>query len=237
MTSYDRYSVFPTRSRLWQGAILHTIAHAIWIMQHPLLADEVVWRGFNYEIDNSEGTRGIITFSDAGIVGVFRDNLSPRAPWSSKPDSYDFTDFLKGIPTDLYNLMKQHALPYMHTFGPIIDSPVITAAFWGNGEALTASEPWSQVLENGANILDIELLDFDEALAVVEENYDFLPFQLATVKTLFKRKMAEPDSVITLSEQETNSLTEVSSEGFEESSELFLAIGIKPQPSAPGRNE
>ncbi len=47
---------FPSRERLWRGAALATIAHAIFIAADPALSWELSWDGPNYSRQDSMGT-------------------------------------------------------------------------------------------------------------------------------------------------------------------------------------
>jgi PIN domain nuclease of toxin-antitoxin system len=73
-----QHSGFPQRVQLWRGALLTTIAHAMWVTQYPELAYEVSWDGLFYSRQNTQGTYGTIAFVKNGLVGVFRDDRSPR---------------------------------------------------------------------------------------------------------------------------------------------------------------
>jgi hypothetical protein len=219
---------FPSVSQLWQGCILGTIAHAIWLVQEPDFAYEQSWDGSNYSVQDGEGCRGSITFQDnnAKVIGVFRDENSPRNPLVSEEGNYSLTPFFEGIPEELLSLANDEALQYVLEEYEGATQPIITTAFWNKGETLTAAEPWSEVLTHGASILEIQLMDTDDAIEEWEANYEMSPSQVSLMRSLFERKIATPNSPISLNNDELNLLLSDDGEGLDESRELLGGIGI-----------
>lgn len=216
---------FPRTSQLFQGAILGTIAHALWIAKYPDFANEQSWDGPNYSVQNSQDVRGTITFLGSRVVGVFRDESSPRNPFSAE-EEYDLSRFLVGMTPDLLDLATNEALQYVleDYKGNIV--PIITTAFWSDGEFLTSAEPWHEVVENGAKILQTQLIDTKAAITKWQSDYEISASQATLMRTLFDRKIKLPDTQITLSSGERDLLVANNAEGIEESRQLLGAIGI-----------
>ncbi|HMN13382.1 MAG TPA: hypothetical protein PKD55_13760 [Bellilinea sp.] len=85
---------FPAIQDLWRGALLNTIAHAIWIAADPLLAYEVGWNGKNYLRQDSMGTSSAIHFADSStVVGTFFASGSIYNPFSNPDYVYDIELF------------------------------------------------------------------------------------------------------------------------------------------------
>src|SRR5688500_18424474 len=91
---------FPQHVRLWHGAILATIAHAMWVTQYPALAHELSWDGLWYSRQDGQGTRGTIAFVENGLVGAFRDDTSPRATGNGTVQ-YSVAAGFEGLPDRL----------------------------------------------------------------------------------------------------------------------------------------
>lgn len=74
---------YPLISTLYNGLILRTIAHAVWIVSNPILAYSYWWEDSSFLINNSSGIRGAITFDDKHeqVVGVFFDEESENSPY------------------------------------------------------------------------------------------------------------------------------------------------------------
>lgn len=220
----------PDRKQLWSGAILASIVHAIMMVEYSDISHEQSWDGMNYSVQNSMGSRGTITFSGDKVVGVFFDEDSPRNPFNADT-GYDLDNLLKGIPTDLRSLAQEEALQYVLQEYKGKDVPVITAAFWSEGGDLAAAEPWPQVFNHGAHLIRIQLMDTEEALARWKEEYEMSPLQVTLARSLYKRKMAAPNSQIELEGWERHSLMdkedEADTEVIEARRELLTALNIK----------
>lgn len=216
---------YPSVSQLRKGVILASIAHAIWIAQHPNLAYEQSWDGDNYSVNDSQGCRGTVTFRADDVVGVFRDENSSRSPFRSKAD-YDLDIYFKGMPPELHKLAQDEALQYVLDDYHGETVPLITAAFWSRDGRLTAAEPWDDVVKHGAHILRIQLLDTPDAVTELRESYEMSSAQVDLVQSLFERKIADPDARIVLDDEELDVVHPSSSEGRRESAEMFEALGI-----------
>ncbi len=215
---------FPDRPRLWRGALLATIAHAISVAEDPQLSYELSWDGINYSRQDSQGTRGTVTFAPAATVAVFRDDSSDRTPWRSA-NQYELNWFLRGIPEDLERLARDEALQYVLDEYDGKVSPVITAAFWGYADSLTAAEPWTDVVRHGAHLLSTELLEPEDAIAEWTDYYDLSDEQSTLLRGLHNCRVK--NDKFTLSESEYKVLTSRGVNGVEESRDLLAAIGIK----------
>jgi hypothetical protein len=222
-------SEFPERGRLWPGAILGAIVHAIAVTQYPEISNEQSWDGDNYNVQDSMGSRGTISFSGDDLVGVFFDDDSPRNPFNSEDDGdYDLEVFLEGMPDGLRQLARERALQYVLQDYEGAAQPIITAAFWSRGERLAAAEPWQEVFDNGAHLVRIQLMETEEAFDEWQEQYELSDEQMALARSVFERKMADPTAPLKLEGRELELLTSwaESEEGMKECRESFGEIGI-----------
>jgi hypothetical protein len=224
---------FPERDRLWPGAVLGTIAHSFWVAANPDFANEQSWDKSNYSVQDSQGTRGTVTFAGDDVVAAFRDENSPRSPFRSGLQ-YDLRAYFEGIPDGLYALAEKEALQYVLDEYEGKTVPVITAAFWGEGDRLTAAEPWKDVVANGAHLLNTQLMDPDEAMEEWVSAYELTGEQAGLMRSLFDRKTKDPQGTITLNDDEVAVLTAGGNDGETEARELLAGIGID-WPSGRGR--
>ncbi|HEV3256092.1 MAG TPA: hypothetical protein VG013_04370, partial [Gemmataceae bacterium] len=110
--------------------------------------------------------------------------------------------------------------------------PSVTTAFWDAGEHLTAADPWEVALAHGARLVRIEVMeDIDQALAEWQEDYEMSAEQVAFARSLFNRKLAQPEARIELTEADAEWLKttseEPSEEGIAACREKLAAIGIR----------
>jgi hypothetical protein len=221
-------SAFPERATLWRGAILGTIAHAIWVAAGASLTVLQQWDGLNYSLNDVSGARGTVTFTPERVVAAFRDehHLSRAAPPLQGIGRYAAEYYFAGAPDAAVALAREEALQYLFDTYRGVDQPVATAAFWSEGETLRAIEPWAAVVEHGAHLLRIQLLPADEAVSAWEEDYELSAAQVALLRAIFERRMATPDGIVALTPQERRALAAVGEEGIEESRALLAAVGI-----------
>jgi hypothetical protein len=220
---------FPDQKLIWQGALLGSIAHAIFVCRHPDLSNEQSWDGTNYNVQDSAGSRGTIAFSGDKFVAVFFYEQSDRNPFRSN-SRYDINRFLDGLPLDLQPLAQDEALQYLLQEYHGSTVPVITSAFWGDGasDSVAAAESWGGVLNHGAVLVQNQLLDADLGLENWATEYALTPSEIALSKMLFSRKIKSSDDSIEFTESERHLWEQISAgqEGTEASRESFAEIGI-----------
>lgn len=218
-------SHFPRITELREGTLLATLAHAIWVCANPALSFELSWDGPNYSRQDSSGTRGTITFLGEHVVGAFRDDNSPRTPWRSG-HSYDLVSYLRRMPQDLVKIAEDQTLQYLIDEYRGTLGSIVTALFWSEGDHLTASEPWGDVLAHGAHLVRNELTPTEEAITLWQTEYELTDSQVKFLQSLFERKTRGCDVSIELSYEERKVLTTKGNLGLVESRRLFSKFGI-----------
>jgi hypothetical protein len=219
---------YPRTSVLWRGIILRSIVNAIMVAEDADYARFLSWDGKDYVLNNLDGTYGAITFDGDYVVGVFFDAHSKNNPYLLN-EKYEINRFFQGMPAPLHSLAKNQTLRYNRQTYQGKTVSLITAAFWNDGEYLTAAFPWEDVFLNGAHIIGIELLDDTEAaLKEWQDAYQCSSEQLAFARSLFERRMSKPSTSIVLSESEVEWLVTVSenSEAFTDCLRALGPIGI-----------
>jgi hypothetical protein len=219
--------VFPEKQRLWEGAILGSIVHAIMTARYPELAHEQSWDGMNYNVQDSMGSRGTVSFSDRRVVGAFFDAKSTRNPLQSE-SAYDLAKVLRAVPSEHLRLAQTEALQYLLQDYRGATVPVVTAIFWNVGDRMAAAEPWQQVYEHGAHLLRIQLLDADSALQEWAQAYNMSAGQLALAQRIFELKRQKPEAPVALGDDALAVLQvdAKGSEGLDASREAFAEFGI-----------
>ena len=221
-------TTFPTIWELLQGALLNTIAYAIWFAADSLLANEVGWNGKNYLRQDSMGTSGAIHFADsATAVGAFFAHDSAYSPFANPGRGYDIERFLSGMPSKLHEIADTEVLPFLLQDYKGIVQPIITAAFWCSGASLTAAMPWSEIWAHGAQILKTELMPLDSVFEHLKANFELTSEQLALIEALFHKRRTELDSIIVLDDAEYRALVSQGNAGISETERLLNSINIR----------
>jgi hypothetical protein len=218
---------FPEKQRLWEGAVLGSIVHAIMTARYPELSHEQSWDGMNYNIQDSMGSKGTVSFSEERLVGAFFDAHSNRNPFHTG-GSYDLNHALQKLPPEHRRLAEAEALQYLLQEYNGEATPIVTAVFWSAGVRLTAAEPWQQVYEHGAHLIRIQLLETSVALQEWQRTYSMSPRQLELATTLFKAKRQSFKTPITLDADALGIIQADAAgpEGIDASRESFAELGI-----------
>ena len=224
----NNQDLFPQRDDIWHAAIVSTIAHAVWVIQHPLLAYEQIWTGDVYSIQDSQGTRGSIAFRDKYILGAFFDSESHFNPFSERDlhdDNYDIDRFFYGM-TNQLDFLKNEVLQFLLDEYNGKTIPIITTAFWGVSELTDAATSWSEVVSNGMHILADRIGDLETVLKELRANYEFEDDQVDLVRSIFQQKVLNPKKIIYLQGHKWETIISKGQEGMNESRKILDSIGI-----------
>lgn len=211
-----------SREQLRKGALMGTIAHAIWVVANPHMAAMQSWDGQDYLLNDMSGCLGAVTFADDAVVAAFYDGKSSRNPLATGAP-YSADHHLAGLPDSLLRLAKSETLEYMlqELDGKAV--PVITAALWSEGVELVAAESWEDVSEHGGRILRIQLMDEAAALAAWREDYGLSEQQVDLLRSLYEAKLGRGETLLALSDAQ-KALMEGA--GAQQAKEILASIGI-----------
>lgn len=207
-------------NELWQGCILVSIAHAIFVADAPELAHEISWDGFNYNMNNSQGSRCTITFHPDFFVAGFRNN-------QLSSDSLSAKDCFHQAPQKVIGLAEQETLQYLLDDVNGETLPSITTAMWGDKNQVLSCHSFDEMLERGGALLEIQSMDPAAAFEACEEEYEFTEEQMTLLKKLFYLKIAQPNEAITLSQSDIDAIGSRNQEGINESRISFAEIGVE----------
>jgi hypothetical protein len=183
------------------------------------------WTGDVYQLNDWEGTSGVVVFLTNAAVGAFYD-VHSRHKWDWLLQNQ--ASFFRGMPADLRVIAERIALQYLLQDVEHRVMPLVTAVFWSEGETLSAAVPWPEFMENGGHILRNHLLDRKEALAEWAEGYDMTEEEVAFAERLFDRKQVAKSSWIDLTEDEARRLEQHAEkrEGMKQCRKSFAEIGV-----------
>ena len=159
------------------------------------------------------------------MVAAFSDVHSLHSPFRSG-EIRDPEALFAGAPAEVVTLARETTLHYLLDKIDGKVTPVVTAAFWSQGNDLIAAEDWDSVIEHGAHLLKAELLEPYDAFQFLREDYEMPEPQIELVQTLFERKLASPDSTLVLTASEKTVLTAEGVDGMAEARELLASVGI-----------
>lgn len=209
-----------TRQNIWEGCILASIAHAVFIADAPDFAYEHSWDGDNYSTNDGQGSRGTVAFDREIYVAGFRNDHLALNPVDAK-------QYFIEAPDQVQEIAEQETLQYLldEVDGEV--RPVVTTVLWESDELVFSSHPYDIMLERGADLLEVQASAYEAALKYWEEYYELTEEQLALVEKLYHLKVEDPTRLILLSEQDIQSINAHDIEGIEEGKCSFAEIGIE----------
>lgn len=213
------------KEQIWGGCMLASIAHAIMVAHYPELSNEHSWDGINYNVQDSSGARGTVTFGSNYFIAAFRNENSERL--NQRKSIEDATNYFQGAPIEVLNLAENETLQYLMEDIQSTAKPLITTSLWGTDNNSYSLDSLEELLENGAFLLEFQLSDFEEAVESWKEYYDMSPEQSELLTSIYNRKITSPLDVIVLSKKEIQTIGTDDEEGLNESEISFGEIGIK----------
>ncbi|WP_242066264.1 hypothetical protein [Brevibacillus laterosporus] len=107
-----------------------------------------------------------------------------------------------------------------------MSSPSITTAFWGDNDTITSIDNFVRFIQNGGYLLERQFMEHESAIESWRDYYEMTTEQVELLKSIYARKVNNPDVNITLTKREIEMIGAESPEGLSESIASFEEIGI-----------
>lgn len=212
------------KEKLWNGCMLVSIAHSIMSADCPELAHENSWDGINYNIQDSQGTCGTITFSKNYCVGAFRNYSSDRL--KDKNNIKLAKEYFRDAPNEVIYLARNEALLYLLDDIRGHDMPLITTAFWEEEGTFFTIDTNDDFYKNGAFLLELQLMDIYNAREAIIEEYEMSENQVKLMNKLVELKINKKIAKVELTKDDILQIESPDYEGILTSKMLFEQIGI-----------
>lgn len=217
----SKYKLHINKEQLWKGCILKSIADAIFVAHAPDFSHESSWDGFNYNMQDSQGVRGTITFHPYYAIVCLQDVNSERIE-----EWIDAANYFEGAPLEVIDIAKEEALQYVLEEVEGETVPFITTAFWIEDSGAYSIDPFEEMEEHGGFLLEIPLLDTELAIERLEEEYELTAEQIELLQFVYERKIQNPNEKIKLSKEEVAMIGTDDSERLEVSKASFEEMNI-----------
>ena len=123
---------------IYQRCILASVAHAVMIGKYDMLTGEQSWDGENYNFNNFEGTRGVISFSEDDLVCVLQNE--------TVASEKETMTLLKGADMKTISLFQNEAFPYMMIENENNTVVQITDLFWSKEKKFYTNVEEEQIM-------------------------------------------------------------------------------------------
>lgn len=172
---------------IYQRCILASVSHAIMVGKFNMLASEQSWDGENYNFQNMEGTRGVISFNQNNLVCVIQNERIINKGVSS--------GILDGADENILLLAENEAFLYMTIEDGGSVKTLISSAFWSQDNKLYANVDEGQLIEDSDNILLPYLYSAEDAMQYWTDYYEMNEQQRALVEQIFLERIAGKENV------------------------------------------
>ena len=208
------------RQAIWEGCMLASIAHAIFVANNPDFAYEHSWDGNNYSTNDGQGSRGTVTFGQDFFVGGFRNE-------EFSVETTEAKELFSQAPKRVQKIAEEDTFQYLLDEVGGSALPIVTTVLWGNDDQVFSSHPYDDMIEQGAHLLEIQASEYETGVKYWEEYYELTERQLTLLKKLYHLKLENPARTITLSAEDIQALDAVDAEGMEESKISFSEMGFE----------
>ena len=169
---------------LYERCVIASVAHAIMVGKYNLLASEQSWDGMNYNFQNMEGIRGVISFADGEYICVIQNNKE-----YVEDIERHVSEILRGANVKIMDLAKEEALQYMLVNYKGKDIPFITSAFWGSGDANYSNQSEEQLIKISEKTIMPFLYSEDDAKKYWKDYYEMTDEQIELAENIYKRRI------------------------------------------------
>jgi hypothetical protein len=224
------YKLDFTMEELYKSRLLFSIADAIYSAScsHKFEYPHT-WDGMNYNQDICTGVRGVIYFAYGSCVGAYQDIKCDSAWYHDiRNGKKTAIEYFQNAPEYVKTLAEEKVLQYLFDETDYGVQPVISTAFWGDGEGLFSEDTFENFQEYTGQELLIQHIKYDQAIKACEENYEFEKEQMELLKSIYALKIANPGTLLTLTKKETDTIVKFSNseEGMKECETLLNDINI-----------
>lgn len=210
---------------IWKGCVIASIAHAIMVAHYPEIDNEHSWDGINYNVQDSSGARGTITFQTNYYIGAFRDDRSERLALG--PTFRNAIDYFNGASQQMIELAKQETLQYLLDEVDDKIMPLITTAFWGTENDTFSNDTFEEMFCNGGFLIQRQTMESESSIEEWKKYYDMSKQQCDLLRSIYKQKVDQPNHILILSKNKIAMIGTDDEEGLNESKISFSEIGIE----------
>ena len=202
---------------VYNNSLIATIAHSIMVSTYPELSFEQSWDGYNYNTQESDGTKSTISFHPTGLVAA------SFYPYSIS--KYNGTDFFNLAGDEVLNIAKDDTLQYLlqKINGDVV--PVISSGLWEVNNNIYTPEFTFHTLNNDFPSLERLLLEFEDAIEFWAEYYDMSDNQVNFLIDIYNKKLNYNKEII-IPNSDIYKFECDNKKGLLESYESFKEIGI-----------
>lgn len=188
---------FLDQNILYERCIMASVAHAIMVGEYNLLASEQSWDGLNYNFQNMEGIRGVISFSRELYVCVIQNSADDVRYVEQR-----VLELFNGADEKIMKLAEDEALQYMlinYNGGSI---PFISTAFWGNGNNIFSNQSEAEIIKISEKMIMPFLYSERDAIKYWKDYYEMSDEQSKMMESIYERRIKSKGELYLTADEE-----------------------------------
>ena len=169
---------------LYKRCVMASVAHAIMVGKYNLLSAEQSWDGLNYNFQNMEGVRGVISFAEGEYICVIQNSTE----YETFTDQH-VSEILKGARERIIELANEEALQYMLVNRNGKTVPFISSAFWRCEGVNYSNQLEEQVIKISDKAIMPFLYNENDARRYWKNYYEMTEEQIELAEEIYKRRI------------------------------------------------
>ncbi len=187
---------FTDKTRLYSKCIYASICHGVMVGKYTLLSDEISWDGTNFLLQDMEGIRGVMSFSN----NIFLCGIQNEKNYLKGENNIE-SILLKDAGLDVISGIREEVFPYLLVESDEGDIPVISAVFWGE-EKIYSNMSEKEFMYKSDNILLPYLYEERDMKKYWRDYYEMNKEQEQIVDELYFKKMANSSFLLNTVQKE-----------------------------------
>lgn len=180
---------------LYQGCIVSTVVHALWVRKYPFAKYMHYWDNFNCHFNDLEGNLATISFFETGVVGViYRKELHQDQSLSLHKQFLE--NLLDTMPNELRKLAEEETIQYFIQNIQGEEFPLISDLFWSADNFLASSIEQTQWNNIWLKLIKNQLLGVEEELLALQKEYNLNENEMQLMSLIINKKISTPNKII-----------------------------------------
>jgi len=189
-----------SRTQIYQNCLYAMCIHIAAIPRLWEVSHERSWDEISYSFQSYKSTCGTISFDQQSdiLVGAFRKN---DCVWLDGYPQKNALTFFLDSDESVCKLAQKETLQYLlityekkekknlfFTKTKKLDIPVITTAFWSEGDDIYSSDDENSFIENGGDYINDICIPKKDLVEILTDDYELTPIELSFAENLYNLK-------------------------------------------------
>ena len=212
---------------LWEGCILASCVHGVMLAEYPFTIDENRWSGGIYVMENGEGGKAALVFSDDDehelMFGMVCDFMSQRTDLVLT-EEYSQSHY-QGAPEDIQEMAEALSILFQ-VQAEEENLPFVTTGFWGEGGQIFSHDNYEDWFLHGGHVLEPLLMPFEDAMSYYQVKCSMDAPRMEIAERIYRERIKSPKEIVVLKKEEIAVLEATGPYNMPVCQDIFGQFGI-----------